>query len=164
MKIQVQLTRPDSSSLQLQIWPDQAKSRRDLSRSNQILTRSIEIRPDFDEICRNPARFWPDPSRSLSPTSRSPHWDPSVLTRNKSPLARIETNLTYGFWRLAVGQLLCHSNLVSRFRVGHKPNLDWPWIALTPPNSKALSSHSFFVGFTHVSEIPHWIMIRTMSS
>lgn len=144
MKIQVQLTRPDSSSLQLQIWPDQAKSRRDLSRSNQILTRSIKIRPDFDEICRNPARFWPDPSRSLSPTSRSPHWDPSVLTRNKSPLARIETNLTYGFWRLAVGQLLCHSNLVSRFRVKHKPNLDWPMDSLNTSQFKGLGFTLFF--------------------
>ena len=144
MKIQVQLTRPDSSSLQLQIWPDQAKSRRDLSRSNQILTRSIEIWPDFDEICRNPTRFWPDPSRSLSPTSRSPHWDPSVLTRNKSPLARIETNLTYGFWQLAIGQLLCHSNLVSRFRVGHKPNLDWPMDSLNTSQFKGLEFTLFF--------------------
>ena len=41
------------------------------ARSSQISTRSVKIWPDFDEIHRNSARFWWDPSRSGKISTRS---------------------------------------------------------------------------------------------
>lgn len=74
-------------------------------KSGQILMRFIEISTTDVEISIVALnQFWPETNHCQSK----------------------QIDSTRGFRLSVVGQLLCHSNLVSQFWVEHKPNLDQP--------------------------------------